>query len=583
MNDRTSPAESRPTDGRPGCHAVARVVVLAAIASGGAVVATGATAAAATAGTDWTAWVSSPADAAVRLAPRTETGGAATASVLIDPQERHQTWTGVGAALTDAATVLLADHPSAVDLLFDPAADDGAHLNLLRLPLSATDFSTQDWTWSWNAKRQFVRPSSQALAAIDLVGDIAGVRSDLDVIATPWTAPASMKTNRDLAGGSLRSNKTATYADMLAAQAAWLIDHGVPLGAITLGNEPGYAADYPSMTMSDAQMSSMANRIAGDLDDLGVDLYALDHNWSDRSRADSLLTAAPFDGVAFHCYGGAPDQMAGVSVPAVVTECTGTTDNWWSTFGWDSRELVVNSALAGSTGLFMWNLALDPQHGPKAAGDCENCRGLLTIDPATGSVQATPEYYTLAHVARAAEPGAVRIGTTTVAGVPVVAFVDPDGTIGVFGHNDTASAQTISFHVRGGDVHTFTVAPGEMFTLRGSSGAVSSRLVPAGFALTGSSGVQLTETEWVCTGADLGAELAVGMFSLGAASTTDRSNCIVRAPEGDAHYVNDDGQREWIPDGSTWFCETSRGTPVIDTSRAFVDHLVDAGWHTCEP
>ena len=29
--------------------------------------------------------------------------------------------------------------------------------------------------------------------------------------------------------------------------------------------------------------------------------------------------------------------------------------------------------------------------------------------------------------------------------------------------------------------------------------------------------------------------------------------------------------------------EMDRGTPVIDTSRAFVDHLADAGWHTCEP
>jgi glucosylceramidase len=529
----------------------------------------------------WSAWVSSPYDASVRLSPRIETTDAATASVLIDPLERHQTWTGVGASLTDASTQLL--DAASIELLFDPSAADGAHLNLLRLPLSATDFSTEAWTWSWNQRRGVARPSDQALAAIDMVADVAGVQPDLDVIATPWTAPASMKSNRDLVGGSLRSKKTSTYADMLAAQARWLVEHGVPLGAITLGNEPGYAADYPSMTMTDSQMSSIANRIADDLGAIDVDLFALDHNWSDRARADALLSSAPFDGVAFHCYGGSPDQMAGLDVPVLVTECTGTTDYWSSTFGWDSRELVVDSALAGSTGLFMWNLALDAQHGPKAPGGCDDCRGLLTVDPSTGTADPTPEFFTLAHVARAAEPGAVRVGTSTVDGIPVVAFANPDGTLGVFGHNDTSTARTISFHVRGGDVHTFTVAAGEMFTFRGGIGVASSRLVPAGLALVGSSGVEMTETEWVCASADHRATQFVGSFSLATASTNDRSNCIVRAPEGDAHYVDDDGLRAWIPDGGTWFCEMDRGTPVIDTSRAFVDHLADAGWHTCEP
>jgi glucosylceramidase len=221
--------------------------------------------------------------------------------------------------------------------------------------------------------------------------------------------------------------------------------------------------------MNDRTIGRIANRLGPELDDLGVDLYALDHNWSDRGHAEGQLARSDsFDGVAFHCYGGSPDQMVGFDVPVMVTECTGTTDGWYSTFGWDARELVVSAALAGSTGLMMWNLALDPQHGPKADWGCRDCRGLVTIDPVTGTVEPTPEFYTLAHVARAAEPGAVRVDASPIDGVPLVAFLDPDGSIGLFAQNDTHARQTIRIDIPGGTSHTVDIAAGDMLTLRWS-------------------------------------------------------------------------------------------------------------------
>ena len=57
----------------------------------------------------------------------------------------------------------------------------------------------------------------------------------------------------------------------------------------------------------------------------------------------------------------------------------------------------------GSTGLILWNLALDPDHGPHTGG-CGDCRGIVTVDPATGTWEPGPEYYLLAHLSRAAEP-----------------------------------------------------------------------------------------------------------------------------------------------------------------------------------
>ncbi|NNE11958.1 MAG: hypothetical protein HKN41_06880, partial [Ilumatobacter sp.] len=112
----------------------------------------------AAAGSTWDTWVSSPDDPAVRLSSRAASTSAPTIRVLVDPVERHQTWTGVGASLTDSSVELMT--PEIVDRLYDPLEPQGAHLNLLRLPLSATDFSAEGWTWDWNDRRGEVTPAT---------------------------------------------------------------------------------------------------------------------------------------------------------------------------------------------------------------------------------------------------------------------------------------------------------------------------------------------------------------------------------------------------------------------------------------
>src|SRR4051794_8510953 len=96
----------------------------------------------------WTGWDTSPTDATRRLAVITPSAATATSTVLVDPTARGQVWQGVGASLTDASVSLLKNNSSAVSMLFDPAAAKGAHLNIVRLPLSSTDFSPTLWTWS---------------------------------------------------------------------------------------------------------------------------------------------------------------------------------------------------------------------------------------------------------------------------------------------------------------------------------------------------------------------------------------------------------------------------------------------------
>ena len=115
----------------------------------------------------------------------------------------------------------------------------------------------------------------------------------------------------------------------------------------------------------------------------------------------------------------------------------------------------------------MWNLALDTNHGPKIAGGCENCRGLLTVDTASGQVTTTPEYYALAHLSRAADPGAVITGVQRRQFVTTASFLNPDGEVGIIGFNNAATQQgVVRLDVSGSQALTFVVQPNEYFTVR---------------------------------------------------------------------------------------------------------------------
>lgn len=451
-----------------------RVVATASNADGSAAVPSGLTAVVPRSGpraTAWSGWATSPDRtwALGRLEPVT---AAATVELVIDPGDRHQTWIGAGGALTDSSVALIERAgPYLTEALFDPQVRRGARLNLVRLPLSPTDFSTRAWSWQDDPALP-PAPPAEAQRAIDAIHQATLRQPHLGVVASAWSAPGWMKDSGRLEGGGLAAGREQDYADLLVAQARALRDADVPLLAMTLGNEPGHSdPSYPTMTMTDAQLTALATAIDSPLAEDGVGLWALDHNWADRSRLDALLAAAPgsYTAAAFHCYAGDPTAMGGLAVPSVLTECTGGgwDPDWGSTFRWQARNLVVTPVTEGSTGLILWNLALDPDHGPHTGG-CGNCRGIVTVDPATGTWEPGPEYYVLAHLSRAADPGATRVGLSTPSTVPAVAFANPDGTIGIFAHNDTPTTQVLSVRFADGETYRATVESGELVTLRGS-------------------------------------------------------------------------------------------------------------------
>jgi glucuronoarabinoxylan endo-1,4-beta-xylanase len=83
------------------------------------------------------------------------------------------------------------------------------------------------------------------------------------VMATPWTPPASMKTNNNVVGGRLRTSEYANYANYLQGFANYMSSGGAPLYAISVQNEPDIQVTYESCDWTASEMLTFARNNAG--------------------------------------------------------------------------------------------------------------------------------------------------------------------------------------------------------------------------------------------------------------------------------------------------------------------------------
>lgn len=405
------------------------------------------------------------------LKAATTTSGSVT--VDLDPGAAYQTIEGFGAALTQSSALLLSRLPAerraeVLRRLFD--ARDGVGFSVVRLPMGASDFATSEYTYndvptgSQDPDLTGFSVARDEQDVLPVAREAIGINTSLRFFAAPWSAPAWMKTSGTLRGGQLRDDAYATYARYFARFVRAYGEAGVPISAVSIQNEPHHETGaYPSMRFdADDAARFIGDHLGPTLDGEGVDTRILgwDHNWDDTAHARTVLmdeeASAYVDGTAFHCYGGdvsAQSEVQALRPDAGVyfTECSG--GGWATDFGanlrWNVEHLVIGATRHWARTVLLWNLALDPQGGPKGGG-CQDCRGVVTIDPATGGVSYNVEYYALGHVSKFVTRGARRIGSTTGGhgAVQSVAFVNPDGSRAVVLLNGTGSSQKVRVRER---------------------------------------------------------------------------------------------------------------------------------------
>jgi glucosylceramidase len=408
---------------------------------------------AATAGAEM--WLTT-ADETQKLAPQPALQpigpAAGDEAVVIDSAKRFQRMQGFGAAMTDASAELLsrlpADKRKAIMTELFGRANGGLGLSFTRLTVGASDFSRTHYSYDdtpGNSPDRELRYFSIAPArqfVLPRVREALAINPQLEVMISPWSPPAWMKTTKSLIKGQLEPAYYPAFANYLARTVEAFGREGVPVSMLTIQNEPDFEPDnYPGMRVNPPERAIIIGRHVGPTfraRGLKAQILDYDHNW-DKPELPLAVLADPaargyISGVAWHCYNGdvaaqTPVHDAHPDKDVWETECSGGewAPKFGETLGWMTDELIIGASNNWARGSLLWNLALDPAHGPHHGG-CGDCRGVITIDPATGAVTRNVEYYVLGHASRFVLPGAYRVAVKHGDTVEAAAFLNPDGS-----------------------------------------------------------------------------------------------------------------------------------------------------------
>ncbi len=369
------------------------------------------------------------------------------------PDVRYQTVTGFGGAFTEAAGWAYAQldangQKALTDAYFGA---DGIGYSLGRVAINSCDFALGNYAYvtdendaalagfDLSRDRQYVLPLIHAAQAVS--------RRPLRFLASPWSPPAFMKTNGEMNhGGKLKPEYARRWAEYMARFVREYQNEGVPIGYLTVQNEPEATQTWDSCRYTaEEEAAFVRDHLGPVLREQGlagrVKLLVWDHNKEELyNRARTILSdeqaAAFVDGIAFHWYTG--DHFDAIRMVAerwqdkelLFTEGCVEYSRFADTGEIAKAEMYAHDMLGdlvhGAGGFIDWNLLLDDRGGPNHVGNF--CAAPIMLD-GHGGLEQRLSYYYIGQFSKFIQPGAVRVATTRAGDTAeVLGCVNPDGS-----------------------------------------------------------------------------------------------------------------------------------------------------------
>ncbi|WP_170976822.1 glycoside hydrolase family 30 beta sandwich domain-containing protein [Massilia sp. HP4] len=254
------------------------------------------------------------------------------------------------------------------------------------------------------------------------------------LFATPWSPPASMKTNNNIIGGRLLPADYPAYATHLLDFAAMMRANGAQLHGISIQNEPDIAVTYESCLWSPDELIGFLQSEGGRFDTvklMGPESYRFSKAMSDPIL-NNAAAAQHLDIVSGHLYGVTPsdDPLA-----------RGKGKELWMTEHYtDSSSDANDWVKALPVGVELHKSMLS-NHSAYVWWYIRRSYGLLTED---GMV--SKRGHIMAQYAKHVRPGYTRIGATErpYHDVLVTAYKGGDGKLVVVAVNNGAQRRTVN-------------------------------------------------------------------------------------------------------------------------------------------
>jgi len=380
-------------------------------------------------------------------------------SIFINPNKTFQEFWGIGGAITDASAEVFAKLSKQKQDEFLTAyydKDAGIGYSLARTTIHSSDFASASYTYIEEGDKTLDTFSIEhdktfRMPLIKQAIDYAG--GSLPLYASPWSAPAFMKTNNNmLKGGSLLPEYYDIWATYYTKFIKAYEKEGIPIWGITIQNEPMATQRWESMIYTaEEERDFLKNHLGPIMEKEGLgnkNIVVWDHNRDLIShRANTIFEdkeAMKYAwGIGFHWYedwtGGETmhDNLANVteSYPDMKLLFTEGTNEKFSAEKyqyWPNAERYGRSMIMdfnrGTVGWTDWNILLDHHGGPNHV---ENfCFAPIHANTLTDELIFTPTYYYIGHFSKFIRPNALRVSATSSRSpLLTTAFKNVDGSL----------------------------------------------------------------------------------------------------------------------------------------------------------
>jgi glucosylceramidase len=401
----------------------------------------------------------------------------AETSVFINPDKRFQSLIGIGGAITDSSSEVFAQLDAARQAEFLKAyydKDSGIGYSLARTTIHSSDFSSASYTYidEGDALLASFSIDHDRKARIPLIKRaIAAAGGKLPLFASPWSAPAFMKTNSSmLKGGSLLPEYAPAWATYFTKFIQAYEQEGIPIWAITLQNEPMATQKWESMLYTaEEERDFLKNHLGPTMHKAGyadTKIIVWDHNRDMMAHRAHVIFDDPDAskyawGMGFHWYetwAGFDPMYRNVGVVnqaypdkhLLLTEASVERFDPARYQYWPNAErygsAIINDLGNGAEAWTDWNILLDQQGGPNHVGNW--CFAPIHADTRTGELIYTPSYYYIGHFSKFIRPNARRVSAASSRSILLTtSFLNEDNTLATVVMNPTDKDITYNFYV----------------------------------------------------------------------------------------------------------------------------------------
>lgn len=347
------------------------------------------------------------------------------------PEIRYQTFLGFGGAVTDSAGYMysLMNEEQKKELIHSYFSESGCGYRMVRIPIDSCDFSLEHYEASSLENQEGFSLERMGKYIFPLLDDIReAVGEDLEIMLTPWSPPAFMKTNGERnGGGKLKREYYGQWADYICRYIRELKDRGYKVTMLSVQNEPKAVQTWDSCVFTAQEEKEFLRDYlvpALNRNAIELKLFIWDHNKErvlDRARAvidkdtDSMI-----GGIAVHWYSGDHFEAVGmvhdlypekeiILSEACIEYCKYQQGDCLENAKKYAHDLVGNLK-NGLTRFLDWNLVLDEKGGPNHVGNY--CDAPYLYHTQTGELEERTTLTYLWHFSHFICPNAVRIGTS---------------------------------------------------------------------------------------------------------------------------------------------------------------------------